>query len=93
MKIKYPVRPSPVTPSASSSDAAYQVPPFPLVSVNADEVPMLHPCLDIGESTLANVMLRSSVSFAARSYFRPSDIRAIVVNVRSNVDSIYSLVV
>lgn len=93
MKIKYPVRPSPITPSVLPQVTRPVRFPLPLVSVNADEVPMLHPCLDIGEPTLAIVILRSSVSFAARSYFRPSDIRAVVFNVRSNVDSIYSLVV
>ena len=40
---------------------------------------MLHLCLDIGGPTLSFVI-------AARSYFRPLDVGAIVFNVRSNVD-------
>ena len=92
MKIKYPVCPSAI-PRAFLEVTLSQV-PLPLVPVNADEGPMLHLCLDIGGPTSQSSHFRSSVSFAARSYFRPSDVGVIMFNVRATVDfPIYSLVV
>ena len=78
MKIKYPVRPSPVIPRVFLEVTLSFRFPFSLVPVNADEDPMLILPRHRRTDLLICHVLRSSVSFAARSYFRPLDVGVIV---------------
>ena len=86
MKIKYPVRPSPVIPRVLLEvTSSLRFPCLPRSS-QCWRGSNAHSASTSEDRPSHLSCFKGSVSFAARSYFRPLDIGAIVFDVRATVD-------